>query len=489
MSSGKSDHADGDGLSMKGNGIILVELAFIAMMVMFIEIMLVPALPLIAKEFPNEQSWAPWVLSAYLLVGAVATPLVGRLGDMYGKKKVMLAAMVIYTAGLAGCAFSWSMASLIGFRAVQGIGMGMFPLAFGIVRDTFPKRFVPMAIGIISAMFSVGVSIGLLGGGWIIQQFDWRTAFHIVWPLMALMLVVVLMTIKESPVRQAMKLDILGTAMMGFGIGSFLLALSQGKEWGWTSALTLGLFSLAAVLIVGFIVWERRVPNPIVSMRLMANRGIAGVNLTALFVGLGMFLFFQTLPYFLMGPRSIGGLGLADTFEVGVYMFPSAIAQLIFAPLAGKWSKKIGADRILMAGMLLMVAGYALLIGLHADELQIALSMFVMGIGLGFAMVSLINVTAMASPRKDFGLASGMNTLFRVVGGSIGPVIGTAITAGFAVAIIVPGHTIMGTSVDGYIWAWTAGMVFSGIGFLVALILRPGKGLDYENDVEQEAGA
>ncbi len=178
-------------LTLKGPGVILIILAFIAMMVMFIEIMLVPALPTIAMEFPDESQWVSWVLSAYLLTGAVATPLLGRLGDIYGKKKVMMLSMIGYTIGLMGCAFSTSMVMLIAFRAVQGIGMGMFPLAFGIIRDNFPKRLIPVAIGVVSAMFSVGVSIGLLAGGLIVEYFDWRTAFDIVWPLMSLLTVVV----------------------------------------------------------------------------------------------------------------------------------------------------------------------------------------------------------------------------------------------------------------------------------------------------------
>jgi len=145
-----SDVCDGepiDKLTLKGNGIILLNMAMMAMMVMFVEIMLVPALPLIAQEFPQDASWIAWVLAAYMLVGAVATPLIGRLGDMYGRKRILLVSMSFYMLGLVGCAFAWSIPSLIAFRAVQGLGMGMFSLAFGIVRDTFPTKVIPMALG------------------------------------------------------------------------------------------------------------------------------------------------------------------------------------------------------------------------------------------------------------------------------------------------------------------------------------------------------
>ncbi|QLH74335.1 MAG: MFS transporter [Methanomassiliicoccales archaeon] len=467
-----------EGLNIKGNGIILLLLASMAMMVMFIEIMLVPALPGIAMEYPQDAEWVSWIMSAYLLVGAVATPLLGRLGDMYGKKKVMILSMIAYVAGLMGCAFSWSIPSLIMFRAIQGIGMGIFPLAFGIVRDTFPRRMVPMAIGIISAMFSVGVSIGLLGGGWVVSNYDWRTAFDIVWPLMAFMTVVVYLTIKESSVRVSVKLDYAGTLLLAGGVFTLLFGLTQGEEWGWGSWLFIGSLVLSLLLLTSFVALERRIPNPIVSMRLMSCRGIAGANFAALFIGLSMFMMFQTLPFFLMAPDIAGGLGLKDTFTVGVYMFPSAIAQLIVAPLVGKFSKEIGADRILMAGLALVSAGYAMLIFFHGSELEIMASMFVSGSGFGCAMVSLISVVAMASPREEFGIASGMNTLFRVVGGSIGPVFASVIMASYT--IDVGPMTLTGE--DGYIWTWVAGIIFSFLGFLVVMTMRPGRGLDFENE-------
>ena len=402
-------------LSLRGNGIILALLAAIAMMVMFIEIMLVPALPHIAAEYSKDAGWVSWVLSAYLLSGAVATLLLGRLGDIYGKKRVLLIALTGYIVGIIGSAFSWSMGSLIAFRAIQGIGMGMFVLSFGIIRDTFPRRLVPVAIGLISAMFSVGVSIGLLGGGYIVSVLSWRDSFYIVAPLMMVMAILVWWFVKDNNVRNPSTVDIVGAGLISGGVLSFLLALTQGESWGWLSGGILGLLAASLVLIAVFIWYERnKAKAPIVSIELMKNKGIAGANIAALFVGLSMFLLFQTMPFFLMSPVAIGGFGLASAFIVGVYMFPSAIAQLIFAPLAGKWSRRFGADRILILGMGITTAGTLMMALFHSTVAEFALSMFIIGIGLGLAMVSLINVVAMSSPRSQFGVATGMNTLFRV---------------------------------------------------------------------------
>lgn len=477
----KNADTSDDRLSLKGNGIILVLLAMITMMVMFIEIMLVPALPTIAKDYTQDTEWISWILSAYLLVGAVATPILGKLGDMYGKKKVMLVAMTVYTFGLVGCAFSWSIPSLIMFRAIQGVGMGMFPLAFGIVRDTFPRKQVPMAIGIISAMFSVGVSIGLLGGGWLVSVMNWKNAFWVVAPLMAIMTVVVYFKIRSDHETVKTKLDLPGAAFLGGGVLALLLALTQGKVWGWTDLKIVGLFLSSAVLFIVFIAWEKRASDPIVSLKLLTNRGVSGANFAALFVGLSMFMFFQTMPFLLESPKEVGGFGVTDTFTVGLYIFPSAIAQLIFAPLAGKWSKRIGADRILISGMGITAIGYLFLIMLHGTIPEIMLGVFIMGMGLGFAMVSLINVLALCTKKEEFGIASGMNTLFRVVGGSIGPVLASVILQQFLIQYMPPFGPML-PSAEGYAWAWTAGMVFTLCGLVIALVMRPGKGMNFDDE-------
>jgi len=473
-------------LSLKGNGIILAILAAMAMMVMFIEIMLVPALPHIAMEYPQDSEWVSWVLSAYLLSGAVATLLLGRFGDIYGKKRVMLFALSVYCLGLIGCAVSWSMGSLIVFRAVQGVGMGVFVLAFGIIRDTFPGRLIPVAIGLVSAMFSVGVSIGLLGGGYIVSRLSWRDAFYIVIPLMITLTFLVWWLVKDkNEVRRKEKIDLPGAALVSGGVLSLLLAMTQGQEWGWTDPRILGLFAASAVLIAAFIWWEMRgTTTPIVSIKLMRVRGIAGANIAALFVGMSMFLIFQTLPFFLMSPEEVGGFGITDSFMIGVYMFPSAIAQLVFAPLAGKWSRRFGADMILISGLLILSLGMLMMTLWHSTLALVMVSVFVTGVGMGFAMVSLINVVAMASPRAEFGVASGMNTLFRVVGGSIGPVLAGVITTSFLVSYTPPGSpiSIEIPGLEGYLLVFILGGVLAFIGALVCIIMRPGHGLSYEEE-------
>ncbi|MEM0449328.1 MAG: MFS transporter [Methanomassiliicoccales archaeon] len=486
VTEGESGFKRDERLSLKGNGIILAILAAMAMMVMFIEIMLVPALPHIAMEFREDAAWVSWVLSAYLLSGAVATLLLGRLGDIYGKKKVMMASLIIYCVGLIGCALSWSMGSLITFRAIQGLGMGVFVLAFGIIRDTFPTRLIPVAIGMISAMFSVGVSIGLLGGGFIVSQLSWRDAFYVVAPLMIVLTAMVWWRIKDVARQQEKEsVDFIGAMLVSGAVLSLLLALQQGQDWGWTDSRIISLFATAAFLTMAFVFWEtRKASMPLVSIDLMRVRGIAGANVAALFVGMSMFLLFQTLPFFLMSPKEIGGFGVQDAFMIGVYMFPSALAQLIFAPLAGKWSRSIGADKMLISGLLILTLGMFLISFWHEALWQVMVNVFIAGLGLGFAMVSLINVVAMSCPKRQFGVASGMNTLFRVVGGSIGPVLGSVITASFMVNYFPPGSPfpIQLPGETGYTMVFMVAGLIAFIGAMICALMRPGKGACFEEE-------
>ncbi|MBI0583282.1 MAG: MFS transporter [Methanomassiliicoccus sp.] len=466
-------------------GVILVVLASMALIVMFVEIMIVPALPTMARDFPDQVAWLPWVLSIYLLVGAVATPLVGRLGDLYGKKKVLSYVMVIYLVALLGSGFSLEISDLLFgthdisvllfFRAMQGIGMGMFTLAFGIVRDTFPKDKIPVAVGMISAMFSVGVAIGLVVGGYITSVARWTDAFHVVVPFFLVLTIAAAYLIHDPRIVQRGKLDIPGGLTLGVAILALLLGLTQGDKWGWTDPATLGLFAAFAIAITIFVVIELRTKDPIVRPSLMVNRGILGGNVVALFVGLCMFMVYQTVPFFLETPVAAGGyFGLTDTFTVGLYMLPSALAQLFFGPYGGKLSKKMGPSTVLAIGMAILTAGFVSLVFFNADFWQLTLSMVIFGSGIALCMVSMINVIVESCPQSEFGVASGMNTLFRIVGGSIGPVLAAVILASHAFPFqVAPGIYVNFFAIEGYIQTWWVGFAFALIGLIAAIFLRP----------------
>jgi MFS family permease len=475
---------------------ILAVLASLALMTMFVEIMLVPALPNMVRDFPQQAGWIPWVLSIYMLVGAVVTPLVGRLGDMHGKKRVLIAVMVLYVIALLGGGFSIAISEalfgapsifvLLFFRALQGVGMGMFTLAFGIVRDTFPPAKVPMAIGIISSMFAVGVSIGLIGGGWITSVGRWNDAFYVVTvPFIALTIASAYL-IKEPAVSAKGSLDVPGAFLLGSGVFLFLLSLVQGEEQGWSSSGFIIPIVLSVVLLAAFVVVERKVKEPIMRPSLFRSKGIIGANVAALFVGITMFMVFQTLPFFLMTPQFAGGLfGLEDTLQVGIYMLPNAIATLIFSGIGGMQARRTGAFKVLITGMGIMAVGFVSLIFLHSSFIELALSQTILGAGTALCMVSLINVVVESCPKSEFGVASGMNTLFRIIGGSVGPVLATAILATNTVAF---GSMVLYTE-QGYVDAWTAGLLFALIGLAASIVLRPREVCSVDDLVAEDQGA
>lgn len=444
-------------------------MAFVALMVMFIDIMLVPAIPQITMNFPDQKSWVSWILSIYLLVGAVMNPIIGKMADIYGKKRMLMITFSIYTAGLIGCAiFNYDFWLLLAFRALQGVGLTMFPIFFGIIRDTFPKPKVPVAIGVVSAMFSIGVSVGLLGGGWIVSVFDWKYCYYIVAPLFAVMLPIIYFMIRDAGVlAEGRRIDITGAALLSGSILSVLVAMTLLEDGGLSDPVILTCLALFAVMLVAFVSWEKKTKEPLVKLSLLAGNG-AGAHVTAFLFGIAMFMLFQTLPYLLMSPKTIGGFDIKDTFDVGLVMIPMAIMGVIFGPMSGKRCKKKGMSiKVLAAGMAAFAIGDLMLVLFHSELWMIVLAMAVSGVGNALAMVSMINVVVETSPGEDFGISSGMNTMFRLIGGSIGPVLGTMILSNYALG------GMFAYGIEGYVWTWVTGALFCVMGCISAYLLKP----------------
>ncbi|MGA7923722.1 MAG: MFS transporter, partial [Thermoplasmata archaeon] len=287
---------------------VLLVLAGIALMVTYVETMVVPAQPRFVIFFNNAPiSSISWILSAYLLVGTVVTPIAGKLGDIYGKKRALEVVLIIYAIAVSvagftpniGGAIGWDRSQqlylFIGVRAVQGIGMGMFPLAFAMIRDEFPPERVGPAQGIVSAMFAAGAAAGLLGGAYVTQNFGWQLTYHTVIPVAILMVILTFLILRESRIRLDNPLDIPGAAFLGLALTFLLLGLTQGPTWGWTNwtpATVAGLplssplfFVFALIFVVAFGVWEPRSPNPIVSFARLKERNILACNIAGVFVG------------------------------------------------------------------------------------------------------------------------------------------------------------------------------------------------------------
>jgi MFS family permease len=421
----------------------LMVLGSLAIMVLYAETMLVPALPTIKKEFNIEYTWVAWILSIYLLVGVVATPILGKLGDIYGKKKVLLGAISI-GASLAG--FSQNFWQLIVFRGLQGFGIAMFPLAFGIAREAFPREKTPMAQGLISAMFGVGSTLGLVVGAWITEHYGWQTTYHTIIPIVIFLVLAIYLWVKESEIRLKSKIDVYGTLTMAVGLVFFVVAMTEGSNWGWLSARTLGMliFSIIMFILFGWI--ETKVSDPFIEMHLMKKRNIWVTNIVIFIIGFQMFLVYQSIAALVMSPKPIGFN--ASITDAGLIQLPSALIQLVLAPLIGVIIIKVGMKRPMIAGMFVLALGYLYLYYIFNHEemynqLNLMVGISIIAIGMVAGMVGTINMVLASTPREYTGISTGMNSLFRMTGGVIGPVLAGVLMTEYTTSIIVdPVHHI-----------------------------------------------
>ena len=300
-------------------------LAGMALMVTYVETMVLPAFHQFITSFGNAPTTTVvWIVSAYLLVGTVATPIFGKLGDKYGKKRMLLIVMALYAIAVAVAGFTPNIGSalgvstanqiylLIGVRAFQGLGMGMFPLAFAMMPEVFPAARVGQAQGIVSGMFAAGASLGLAGGGYIAWQFGWQLTFHTVTPVAIILVILAYFYLRESPHLSPMAIDLPGIGSLGFALAMTMFGLTEGTYWGWTSFSTVTFagvpwgapefFLLALAGVAFFLYWEPRAPTPVVSFKSLKERNIWISNVNGVIVGLGMFLIFVALTILVEDP-------------------------------------------------------------------------------------------------------------------------------------------------------------------------------------------
>jgi EmrB/QacA subfamily drug resistance transporter len=408
-------------------GLTLAVLATAALSYALLQTMVAPALPAIQREFDASTTAVTWVLTIFLLTASIATPILGRLGDMFGKERVLVAVLLVLAAGTLISALSSSLEGLVAGRAVQGAGGAIFPLAFGIIRDEFPRERVGTGIGLISATFGIGGGAGLVLSGLIVDHLDYTWIFWLGLVVIAGAIVATHLFVPESPVKTPARIDWGGAALMSVALAALLLAFSQGNDWGWGSARVLGLI---AVSIVVFGMWGRyelRVPQPMVDMRMMRGRAVWTTNLTALMVGFGMFGSFLLVPQLVQMPEAAGfGFGATVT-ESGLYLLPSAALMLFSGPTAGWLGARVGSRVPLRIGIALVVAGFVQLAVLHDAPWTILVNSVITGAGIGMSFAAMATLIVDAVPQTQTGVATGMNTIMRTVGGALGAQIAASI--------------------------------------------------------------
>jgi EmrB/QacA subfamily drug resistance transporter len=423
--------------------------------------MIVPALPEIQRTFGGDPADATWLLTAFLLTAAVATPLFGRLGDMYGKEHWLLISLGIFGLGSVVSALAGSLAVMIAGRAVQGAGGAIFPLAIGIIRDEFPREKVATGIGTISAMFGIGGGVGLVVAGVLVDHAGVSWIFWLSAAAAALAAVATWRWVPESPVRVNARIDWLGAVLLSGALGALLLGVSEGNSWGWGSAGVLGLFGAAVVLTLVWGAWEWRTVDPLVDLRLMRRRPVLTTNLTALAIGFAMFGSFVLIPQLVQTPSSAGyGFGATVTAS-GLFLLPSSLVMLFAGPLSGRLGTRYGSKLPLALGSVFAAAGYFWLAFEHGARFDIYAGSVLLGIGIGLAFAAMANLVVEAVPPDQTGIASAINAIMRQIGGAIGAQVAAA---------IVSAHLILGgrfPAESGY----TVAFAMSGVAAVIALLV------------------
>jgi EmrB/QacA subfamily drug resistance transporter len=382
--------------------------------------LVLPALPDIQRSLHASENSISWVLTAYLLSASVGTPIIGRLGDMYGKERVLLIVLVMLALGTLVSAVASSMGLLLAGRVIQGAGGGIFPLAFGIIRDEFPRDKVAGGIGLMSSLIGIGGGAGVVLAGVVVGHLSYHWLFWLPLVVIAGSAVATHLWIPESPVKAPGRINWTAAVLMSAGLSLVLIAVSQTTSWGWGSARTLGLLAAGGALLAGWVAAELRSSEPLVDMRMMRIRGVWTTNVVAVLVGIGMYSSFILLPQFVQEPKSTGyGFG-STVLAAGMFLLPSTVAMVLVGQLAGRLERWFGSKPPLLAGSGLCGAAFGVLLLGRDQQWEFYLASTLLGLGIGLAFAAMANLIVENVRQHQTGVATGMNTVMRTLGGAFG---------------------------------------------------------------------
>lgn len=466
----------------------LAILSLIGLIIVYGETMIIPAIPDLVEDFNIPYNTTAWILTAYLIAGAVATPIVGKLSDIYGKKRILLLVMIIYTAGTSFGIISNDISTMIIVRTIQGIGMSVFPIAFTIIREKFPENKLSIAQGILTSIFAAGGVIGLSLGAATIEYFDWRSTFISVSPL-ALILTLIIMRfihVKEEqeksnnntiPLRKS--IDIKGAIALTITISSFLISItllgnSNSTDFNNTNNNTINssliiLFSvLSIVSLFIFVLFQPRTHNPLININLLKDRILLPTNILLMTIGISMFMIYQTISILIRNPHPSGFGGSA--IDAANVQLPFMIISLIISVLSGFLISRFGNIKPTIIGSVISVIGFSSLFMYHSTEFEIIINLAIIAGGLSLAEVGGFNITLVSVSPKIGGISMGITVLLFLIGMSIGPAISGIYLEMFQTPIILNGISYSFPSAFSYDMIFLTSALLSFI-FLILAIL------------------
>ena len=453
--------------------ITLAILGSTILITMYGETMLLPAISDIINDFDISYSTSSWILTAYLISGAVMTPIAGKLSDIYGRKKMVLVIFIIYIIGIAIGGLSTNIYTLVLARIIQGIGISMFPIAFGIIRDQFPISKIAIGIGIFSSMFAAGSVVGMAIGGTIVQNFGWQATFFTIIPVAIILWIIIKKRIKDDdttsinddgeqnlefnlPKKENVQLDqsnlsgkkikhhidIKGAMSLALSISAFLLTLtyfaninSESNNFTSFDGIVLGsLVTLTICSMIAFVIVERKAKDPLIPLKLISDRILLPSNIILLVFGITMFMIYQTIPILVTSPIPFGFGG--EAMDSAMVQLPFMIIFLIFAPSSGFIVSKIGNFKPIVVGSVLTTIGFASLFVFHTSEFLISLNLIIISAGLSLTQVGAFNITLQHTPHQYSGVSIGISVVLVLMGSSIGPVIASTYMQAFQESVV-----------------------------------------------------
>ncbi len=400
----------------------IIVMALMGTLITYVETMVTPAINILVTDFHTTYTQISWIITAYVISGTISAALFGRLADIVGRKKIFVTLSVVYTIAVSLGGFATSLGELVAVRALQGLGFGMFPVAFALLNDQVPKERLALAQGILSATFSAGAALGLVLGSWIIDNLDWEWSFHSAIPVALLLTVLswVILRDSRSPVKE--KIDYLGIAFLSYTVFSFILAVSEGQEWGWTSMTIILLFMSSAFALAYFLISERGLSDqPFINLDTLKIRNVLLANISGLFSLASLYFLFFTVPTLLQAP-SPAGFGMT-IFDSGLILLPAAVLSMLMAPVGARITLVKGPKVSIIIGSLILLLSYVFLVFLRSGVIYIMAGASILGAGLGMVFVGIINILLLSVPPEKAGEATGMNVVFRNVGTAIAPAI------------------------------------------------------------------
>ncbi|MGW2643680.1 MFS transporter [Streptomyces sp. NPDC001393] len=468
-------HTTTDQPARRAGGAVVPVLAFAGIVVAVMQTLLVPVIKDLPQLLDTAPSNATWVLTSTLLSGAVATPIMGRLGDLYGKRRMLILSLAVMVVGALVSALTSQLLTMIVGRTLQGFAMGAIPLGIGLMRDMLPREKLGSAMALMSSSIGVGGGLALPAAALVAQHTNWHALFYGAAGLGALSIVLTLLVVPESPMRAEGSFDLLGALGLSTGLVLLLLPITKGSDWGWSSGTTLGLFAASVVVLLLWGLYELRATAPLVDLRTTARPAVLFTNLASIMVGVAFYVVSLVLPQLLQLPKATG-YGLGQSMVVaGLCVAPLGLTMMFTAPVYARLSARYGPKVTLIIGLLIIALGYGGGLGLMDAAWQTIVTSVVLGAGIGLAYSSLPALIVGAVPASETGAANGLNTLMRSIGTSVSSaVIGMVLanTAQKVGGIAIP-------TMHGFRVSFLIATAAVAVGLLLALFLpkasRPGQ--------------